>query len=139
MSLAAKEKIDSLLKWLMSQVNSYPGVNVKNFTSSWKNGKALYALMHSLLGSDVIPKDGMSDDVRNNFTIALDVALKARVPALLEVEDLCDFPIDRLCMITYLHTVYKILYLQKQNPKRYQDDEPIESENPFTKPENCSA
>ena len=64
---------------------------------------------------------------------------KARVPALLEVEDLCDFPIDRLCMITYLHTVYKILYLQKQNPKRYQDDEPIESENPFTKPENCSA
>ena len=24
MSLAAKEKIDNLLKWLMSQVNSYP-------------------------------------------------------------------------------------------------------------------
>ena len=52
----------------------------------------------------------------------------------MEVEDVCDYPIDRLCMITYLHTVYKVLFLQKQTPKVV--DIPIELENPFTKPEN---
>ena len=62
---------------------------------------------------------------------------KSGVPDLLEVDDLVECPIDRLCMITYLHTVYKVLFLQKQarasKSKTVVADKPIESENPFHK------
>jgi len=61
---------------------------------------------------------------------------KSGVPDLLEVDDLVDYPIDRLCMITYLHTVYKVLFLQKEakaKNKMVVDDKPIEFENPFHK------
>ncbi|XP_066928641.1 smoothelin-like protein 1 [Clytia hemisphaerica] len=131
-NLAGKEKIDSLLKWLKTQCNVYQGVRVENFTTSWKNGKALYVLMHSLLGNNILPIEELCDDPQRNFTRALQVATKAGVPELLEVDDLCNYPIDRLCMITYLHTIYKKLYLIKQT-KKVSREEPIESENPFHK------
>ena len=62
---------------------------------------------------------------------------EAGVPELLEVDDLCDHPIDRLCMITYLHTIYKHLFVRKELEKERKvlNDAPIESENPFTKKE----
>lgn len=39
------EKI--LLSWVRQSTNSYPQVNVVNFSSSWENGLAFNALIHS--------------------------------------------------------------------------------------------
>ncbi len=43
---AAKQQsgLDALLQWCKDKTSDYQGVSVTNFTTSWKDGKAFYAL-----------------------------------------------------------------------------------------------
>ncbi|XP_066918288.1 calponin homology domain-containing protein DDB_G0272472-like isoform X3 [Clytia hemisphaerica] len=111
--------IDKLLKWIAKRINQYPAVNVTNFTSSWADGIALCALMNYLLGDEAIdPLAVFPDDRKKNFELAIACATKAGVPALLDAGEMAACPeVDRRSMITYLHTVYKVLWHDKQEKK----------------------
>jgi len=41
--ITAKE---ALLLWSRRTVEGYPGVNIKNFTNSWRDGRAFLSIMH---------------------------------------------------------------------------------------------
>lgn len=42
----AKNKGNPLLPWVKTQLEPYPKIQIDNFASSWKDGKAFLALVH---------------------------------------------------------------------------------------------
>ncbi|THD19307.1 Cytospin-A [Fasciola hepatica] len=56
----AGSKRNALLRWCQSRVAGYPGVQVTNFSSSWNNGLALCALLHTYLPSQIPWKELVS-------------------------------------------------------------------------------
>jgi len=86
------------------------GVEVKNFTTSFKDGLAFCAIVDSHKpGSLGVPYESLSaDDAERNLQLAFDAAHKMGVPKLLDAEDIVDMPVpDKFSMITYLSEMYK--------------------------------
>ena len=42
-------KRNALIKWCQERMNSYKGIEIKNFSSSWNDGLAFCALLHSFM------------------------------------------------------------------------------------------
>uniref|UniRef100_A0AC35UDU8 Calponin-homology (CH) domain-containing protein n=1 Tax=Rhabditophanes sp. KR3021 TaxID=114890 RepID=A0AC35UDU8_9BILA len=103
---------DALLQWARKTTAGYPGVNVTNFTSSWKDGLAFNAILHRYR-PNLINWNGISEkDV--NARVRLDNAFNAAdqefgVSKLLDAEDVdCDNP-DEKSVITYVSSLYNAL------------------------------
>lgn len=111
--------IDKLLKWVAKRINQYPCVEITNFTTSWSDGLAFCALLHYLLGNEAIPPEEVSGtDRRKNFEMAFRVATENGVPELLSVDDmLSSQDPDRRSIITYVHSIYKVLFADKPASK----------------------
>ncbi|KAG1669945.1 Cytospin-A [Nymphon striatum] len=80
-------KRNALLKWCQNKVVGYKTVDITNFSSSWNDGLAFCALLHSYL-PDKIPYDEL--DTRNkkkNFTLAFQAAESAGISSTL-IKDL---------------------------------------------------
>lgn len=67
-------KRNALLKWCQNKVAGYSNVDITNFSSSWNDGMALCALLHSYL-PDKVPYDTLNPaDKKQNFSIAFEAA-----------------------------------------------------------------
>lgn len=67
-------KRNALLKWCQNKTVGYRNIDITNFSSSWNDGLAFCAIMHSYL-KDQIPYDSLGPhDKRRNFTIAFSAA-----------------------------------------------------------------
>ena len=65
-------KRNALLKWVKEEISNYPEVEVTNFSSSWADGLALCALLHTRLPLNVNYRQLVAEkNARKNVETAL--------------------------------------------------------------------
>lgn len=102
-----KQAKDALLLWCQMKTAGYPNVNVRNFTTSWRDGLAFNAIIHKhrpdLIRYENLQKSNATHNLANAFTTAED---KLGIPQLLDPEDVnVDYP-DEKSIITYVVAYY---------------------------------
>ncbi|XP_058236880.1 dystrophin isoform X2 [Hemibagrus wyckioides] len=105
----SSEKI--LLSWVRQSTRIYPQVNVVNFTSSWADGLAFNALIHShrpeLFDWDVVEQmDKAFDRLDHAFTIS---ERHLGIERLLDPEDVATASPDKKSIIMYLTSLFQVL------------------------------
>ncbi|CAL8080889.1 unnamed protein product [Calicophoron daubneyi] len=98
---------DALLLWCQMKTAGYHNVNVRNFTTSWRDGLAFNALIHKhrpdLIDYASLSKSEPLKNLQNAFTVAED---KLHLTPLLEPSDVCVEQPDEKSIITYVVTYY---------------------------------
>lgn len=92
---------NDLLAWVQKQI---PECNVKDFTSSWNDGKAICHLVESLKSGtiDLGPVDSTPDPL-GNATLGTDKALSdLDIPKILSPSDMVAPETDELSVMTYI-------------------------------------
>ncbi|XP_048222369.1 smoothelin-like protein 2 [Perognathus longimembris pacificus] len=101
-----------LLEWCRSKTLGYQHVDLQNFSSSWSDGMAFCALVHSFF-PDAFDYDSLSPTQRQkNFELAFTMAENlANCERLIEVEDMMVMgrKPDPMCVFTYVQSLYNHL------------------------------
>ncbi|XP_048516280.1 spectrin beta chain isoform X2 [Athalia rosae] len=110
-----KSAKDALLLWCQMKTAGYHNVNVRNFTTSWRDGLAFNAIIHKhrpdLIQFDKLSKSNAIYNLNNSFNVAED---KLGLTKLLDAEDIfVDHP-DEKSIITYVVTYYHYFSKMKQ-------------------------
>ena len=101
---------DGLLRWCQGCTKDYEDVKIKNFGSSWNNGKAFAALIHHHRPDlvDMSKYEGMESQeiLQDVFTMA---NRELGIPILIDSEDIADVakPDDRV-IIPYVAFLFKL-------------------------------
>ncbi|XP_076252536.1 spectrin beta chain isoform X3 [Rhynchophorus ferrugineus] len=110
-----KSAKDALLLWCQMKTAGYQNVNVRNFSTSWRDGLAFNALIHKhrpdLIQFDKLSKSNPIHNLNNAFTVAED---KLGLTKLLDAEDVFVDQPDEKSIITYVVTYYHYFSKMKQ-------------------------
>ncbi|EWC47783.1 hypothetical protein DRE_02983 [Drechslerella stenobrocha 248] len=111
--LTAKE---GLLLWCQRKTACYDEVEIRDFSSSWNDGLAFCALL-DIHRPDLIDYDALDvDDHKGNMALAFKIATEEiGIPALLDVEDVCDVarPDERSIMTYIAYWFHAFSHLDK--------------------------
>ncbi|XP_066584008.1 cytospin-A isoform X2 [Prorops nasuta] len=101
-------KRNALLKWCQNKTIGYRNIDITNFSSSWNDGLALCAILHSYL-PDKIPYDTLTPvEKRRNFSIAFSAAESVGIPTTLNIGEMCQLERpDWQQVMTYVTSIYK--------------------------------
>ncbi|XP_034939563.1 cytospin-A-like isoform X2 [Chelonus insularis] len=101
-------KRNALLKWCQNKTEGYRNIDITNFSSSWNDGLALCAILHSYL-PDKIPYDSLTpSEKRRNFSLAFSAAESVGIPTTLNIGDMCQLERpDWQQVMTYVTSIYK--------------------------------
>ncbi|KAF6725921.1 Smoothelin-like protein 1 [Oryzias melastigma] len=107
----AKNVKQMLLDWCRAKTEPYEGVDIQNFSSSWKDGIAFCALVHRFFPDAFEYSILNPNKPRDNFQLAFSTAEKmAGCPPLLDAEDLVRMQEpDWKCVYTYIQEFYRCL------------------------------
>uniref|UniRef100_A0A8D3DD11 Spectrin beta chain n=1 Tax=Scophthalmus maximus TaxID=52904 RepID=A0A8D3DD11_SCOMX len=98
---------DALLLWCQMKTAGYPNVNIRNFTTSWRDGMAFNALIHKhrpdLIDYDKLKKSNAHHNLQNAFNLA---EQHLGLTSLLDPEDISVDQPDEKSVITYVVTYY---------------------------------
>lgn len=110
-----KSAKDALLLWCQMKTAGYQNVNVRNFTTSWRDGLAFNAIIHKhrpdLIQFEKLTKNNPIHNLNNSFDVAED---KLGLTKLLDAEDVCVEHPDEKSIITYVVTYYHYFSKMKQ-------------------------
>jgi hypothetical protein len=102
-------KRNALLKWCQDRINSYADVDIKNFSSSWNDGLAFCALIHSYL-PQIIDYELLRNEKnsKKNFQQAFKVAQSLGIPQTLNIHELLNTERpDWNAIMNYVTLIYK--------------------------------
>lgn len=101
-----------LLEWCRSKTIGYQNIDIQNFSSSWSDGMAFCALVHSFFPLDFDYNTLDPANRKHNLQLAFTTAEEqADCLRLIEVEDMMemgDKP-DPMCVFTYVQSLYNHL------------------------------
>ncbi|KAM8899941.1 cytospin-B isoform 2-T3 [Spinachia spinachia] len=101
-------KRNALLKWCQKKTEGYPDIDVTNFSSSWSDGLAFCAILHTYLPAHIPYQELMSQDKDRNLTLAFQAAESIGIKTSLDMEELMktDRP-DWQSVMLYVSQIYK--------------------------------
>lgn len=101
-----------LLEWCRSKTIGYQNIDIQNFSSSWSDGMAFCALVHSFFPTEFDYNSLSPANRKHNFELAFGTAeVKASCDRLIEVEDMMIMgrKPDPMCVFTYVQSLYNHL------------------------------
>nr|XP_019950384.1 PREDICTED: smoothelin-like protein 2 [Paralichthys olivaceus]XP_019950385.1 PREDICTED: smoothelin-like protein 2 [Paralichthys olivaceus] len=101
-----------LLEWCRSKTIGYQNIDIQNFSSSWSDGMAFCALVHSFFPIEFDYTALSPVNRKHNFELAFGTAeVKAGCDRLIEVEDMMIMgrKPDPMCVFTYVQSLYNHL------------------------------
>ncbi|XP_035481414.2 cytospin-B isoform X2 [Scophthalmus maximus] len=101
-------KRNALLKWCQKKTEGYPNIDVTNFSSSWSDGLAFCALLHTYLPAHIPYQELISQDKVRNLTLAFQAAESIGIKPSLDIGELMktDRP-DWQSVMQYVSQIYK--------------------------------
>lgn len=101
-------KRNALLKWCQKKTEGYPNIDITNFSSSWSDGLAFCAILHTYLPAHIPYQDLNSQDKRRNLLLAFQAAESVGIKPSLELNQLLftDRP-DWQSVMQYMARIYK--------------------------------
>ena len=97
------------MKWCQERIGLYKGIEIKNFSSSWNDGLAFCALIHSFLPSRIDYEQLRLDaNPKKNFQVAFKIAQSLGIQQTLDIQDLLnqERP-DWNAVMNYVTLIYK--------------------------------
>ncbi|XP_062816793.1 cytospin-B isoform X2 [Anolis carolinensis] len=101
-------KRNALLKWCQKKTEGYPNIDITNFSSSWSDGLAFCALLHTYLPAHIPFRELNSQDKKRNLLLAFQAAESVGIKPSLELSEIMytDRP-DWQCVMQYVAQIYK--------------------------------
>ncbi|XP_055087465.1 protein-methionine sulfoxide oxidase mical3b isoform X2 [Periophthalmus magnuspinnatus] len=102
---------NKLLTWCQERTQGYRGVTIHDLTTSWKNGLALCALIHSYCPELINYQSLDISEEEENIQLAFDVAERVLgISPLMTVDEMLSVgEPDSLSMVMYLSQFYQLL------------------------------
>ncbi|XP_018416539.1 PREDICTED: cytospin-B isoform X2 [Nanorana parkeri] len=101
-------KRNALLKWCQKKTEGYSNIDITNFSSSWSDGLAFCALLHTYLPAHIPYHELNSQDKQRNLKLAFQAAESIGIKASLDLNELMftDRP-DWQSVMNYVSQIYK--------------------------------
>lgn len=101
-------KRNALLKWCQKKTEGYQNIDITNFSSSWNDGLAFCAVLHTYLPAHIPYQELSGQEKRRNFTLAFQAAESVGIKCTLDINDMVhtERP-DWQSVMTYVTAIYK--------------------------------
>ncbi|ESO02534.1 hypothetical protein HELRODRAFT_188743 [Helobdella robusta] len=101
-------KRNALLKWCQNRTATYRDIDITNFSSSWNDGMAFCALLHTYMPDKIPYKELNTSDKVRNFTLAFKGAESVGITPALNIMEMAtrERP-DWQAVMSYVTNIYK--------------------------------
>ncbi|GFO01137.1 cytospin-a [Plakobranchus ocellatus] len=107
-------KRNALLKWCQLKTIQYANVDITNFSSSWNDGLAFCALLHSYVPEKIPYSELNFEDKRKNFTLAFTAGESIGIKSTLNISEMVSMERpDWQAVMGYVTNIYKHFEVDK--------------------------